>query len=329
MNFRTIISIPESKIKISHQSKILMLGSCFTTNIGQKLIDNKFNIDLNPFGILYNPSSIAKGITYIIENKKFCEEDLFYDKGVYNSFYHHSSFSNKDKEQCLHNINARIEESHRHLQQADILFITFGTSYVYEYIATKEIVGNCHKRPSKDFNRFRLTISEIAEQWGELLSLVKGKYPKLQIIFTVSPIRHLRDGAHDNQLSKSTLLLAINEICATLSDVHYFPSYEIVLDDLRDYRFYADDLVHPNNLAIEYIWEKITDVYMSEETKKIMAEWERLRKGITHRPFNENSEEHITFLKQILAKLNAFANKHQDIDLTKERMELEKRIANN
>lgn len=326
MNFRTIVDIPQSKIKINHRTKILMLGSCFATNMGQKLIDNKFRTNLNPFGVLYNPTSIAKGIKKLIEGKNFQEEDLFYDKGLYNSFYHHSSFSDTNKDQCLLNINSRLEKASNNLKEADILFITFGTSYVYEYLPTEEVVGNCHKLPSNDFRRFQLSITDILKQWRELILELKAINPSLQIIFTVSPIRHLRDGAHDNQLSKATLLLAVNKLCETHSDTHYFPSYEIVLDDLRDYRFYTEDLTHPNNLAIEYIWQKFKETYLTKESEAIIAEWINIRKAIEHRSFNEESEEHTRFLKQTLAKLDAFGNKYKYIDLTEERERLEQRI---
>lgn len=326
MNFRTTIDIPRSKIKVNHQTKILMLGSCFATNMGQKLIENKFKTNLNPFGVLYNPTSIATGLDILMSEKEFTEKDLFYDKGFYNSFCHHSSFSDTNLEQCLLNINTRLKEASKDLKDADILFITFGTSYVYEYLPTEKVVGNCHKLPSKDFRRFQLSVTDILKQWRELILELKTINPNLQIIFTVSPIRHLRDGAHDNQLSKAILLLAINKLQETHSGVHYFPSYEIVLDDLRDYRFYAEDLVHPNNLAVEYIWERFKEAYLAKESETIIAEWANIKKAIDHRPFNEESDEHIHFLKQTLLKLNAFGAKYAYISLTEERELLEARI---
>lgn len=326
MNFRTTIDISASKIKISHQSKILMMGSCFATNMGQKLIDNKFNINLNPFGVLYNPTSIAKGLELLMSGKRFTKEDVFLDKGLYNSFYHHSSFSNSNRERCLSKIDTCLTEAKQMLEDADVLFITFGTAYVYEYIPSGEIVGNCHKLPSKDFRRYRLSVSDIVKQWRNLLLELKAMNSNLQIIFTVSPIRHLRDGAHDNQLSKSTLLLAIEKLCEVDSDTHYFPSYEIVLDDLRDYRFYAEDLIHPNNLAIEYIWKILKDAYLAKESETIIAEWKNIKRAIDHRPFNEYSEEYIDFLKQTLLRLNQFGAKYEYILLTRERELLEERI---
>lgn len=326
MNFRTTIDIPKSKIEINHQSKILMLGSCFATNMGQKLIDNKFDICLNSFGVLYNPTSIANGLKILIDEKEFSEDDLFFDKGLYNSFHHHSSFSDVNKGTSLELINQNLQVANKRLRNADILFITFGTSYVYEYLPTGEVVGNCHKLPSKEFRRYKLSEVDILKQWRDLILEMKRLNPKLQIIFTVSPIRHLRDGAHDNQLSKATLLLAVNKLCEINSDVHYFPSYEIMLDDLRDYRFYAEDLIHPNNLAIEYIWKIFKDVYLAKESEAIIAEWKNIQKAIEHRPFNEETEEHIHFLKQTLLRLNNFGAKYEFILLTRERELLEERI---
>ncbi len=326
MNFRTTIDIPKSKIEINHQSKILMLGSCFTSNMGQKLIDNKFDACLNPFGVLYNPTSIANGLKILIDEKEFSEDDLFFDKGLYNSFHHHSSFSDANKGISLELINQNLQVANKRLKDADILFITFGTSYVYEYLPTGEVVGNCHKLPSKEFRRYKLSEADILKQWRDLILELKRLNPKLQIIFTVSPIRHLRDGAHDNQLSKATLLLAVNKLCEINSDVHYFPSYEIMLDDLRDYRFYAEDLIHPNNLAIEYIWKIFKDVYLAKESEAIIAEWKNIQKAIEHRPFNEETEEHIHFLKQTLLRLDNFGTKYKFILLTRERELLEERI---
>ena len=326
MKFRTEIKVPKTDIAINHQSKILMIGSCFANSIGQKLIDNKFNINLNPFGTLYNPISILKGIKLLIENKIFTKEDLFLDRGLYNSFYHHSSFSSINENDCLDNINSSLRNAAKHLKEIDILFITFGTSYVYEYLPTKEVVGNCHKLPASNFKRNRLSINTIVEEWTIMIERLQSLNPSLKIIFTVSPIRHLRDGAHDNQLSKATLLLAIEKLNSQFTNTEYFPSYEIVLDDLRDYRFYGEDLTHPNNLAIQYIWNIFKDAYIAKESDTVIAEWNKIKQAIDHRPFNQENNEHIHFLKQTLLKLNNFGAKYQYILLDSERKALESKI---
>lgn len=326
MDFRTTIAIPKSKIKINHQSKILMLGSCFATNMGQKLMDNKFNINLNPFGVLYNPTSIAKAIDWLKGDMMLKEDELFEHNGLYHSFHHHGSFSGVDKAKTLESTNAQLRAAQEYFKQIDTLVITFGTSYVFEHRETKDIVSNCHKLPSALFDRYRLSEENIVVQWTEIIQELQQQNKALKIIFTVSPIRHLSDGAHNNQLSKAALLLAIDSLCQNLENVEYFPAYEIVLDDLRDYRFYAEDLVHPSYLAIEYIWEILKDVYLAEESKAIIAEWNNIKRAIDHRPFNEDSEKYIDFLKQTLLRLNQFGAKYQYILLTRERELLEERI---
>lgn len=326
MKFRTEIEAKKQGIEITHHCKLVMLGSCFAQNIGQRLEDAKFDITLNPFGVLYNPMSIAKALTLLIERKEFTTDDLFFDKGLYHSFYHHSSFSHTDKAACLTIINKELQKATKAIFEANTLLVTFGTSYVYEYIETSEVVGNCHKLPASDFKRYRLSVEGIVKTWSDLIQKLHGINPELKIIFTVSPIRHLRDGAHDNQLSKATLLLAIDSICQSVKDASYFPSYEIVLDDLRDYRFYDSDMVHPNELAIEYIWNIFSETYFSEKTQAIIKEWIKLKKAIDHKPFNRGTGEHIHFLKQTLLKLKEFSRKYPFICLSSDINHLEEQI---
>lgn len=318
MEFRTKIGLNKSDIGINHQTKILMIGSCFANNIGQRLLANKFNIILNPFGVLYNPISIAKAIDLLIEKKEFTENDLFFDKGQYHSFYHHSDFSDTDKTKCLNKINASLQQASQQIYEADLLSITFGTAYVYQYKETKEVVGNCHKLPTSAFERYRLSVDEITDRWIKIIDKLKSINQGLSIIFTVSPIRHLRDGMHDNLLSKATLLLAVDEIRKKSESTEYFPSYEIMLDDLRDYRFYAQDMVHPSEIAIDYIWNIFEQTYFNNETQNIIGDWQKLKKAIDHRPFNQGSPEHIYFLKQTLLKVESFSTKYPFICLNSE-----------
>ncbi|MDU1889714.1 MAG: GSCFA domain-containing protein [Dysgonomonas sp.] len=310
MEFRTKIEIPKSNLRLSHKSKILMLGSCFIENIGKRLIENKFDAHLNPFGVLYNPLSISQAIRLLMAKKDFTEKDLFEYKGLYHSFYHHSSFSGIDRDKCLAHINSELSISSDVLKQADTLFITFGTAYVFRFKEDNIIVGNCHKLPASSFDRFKLNVEDIVNDWQLLINSLTEVNPKLQIIFTVSPIRHIKDGLHENQLSKSTLLLAIEKLKQTNSNTYYFPSYEIVLDELRDYRFYNEDMVHPSDTAIKYIWERFSDTYFTQESISIVNEWKKINLALNHRPFNEQGEEYKLFLRQTMLKLQTFIEKY-------------------
>lgn len=318
MDFRTPIEPINPLFDISHHNKILMIGSCFANNIGHKLLESKFNITLNPFGTLYNPISIKKGLEILLNQKLLTEKDIFFDKGVYSSFYFHSSFSSIDKTEYLKKVNESIENASIKLRDANLLIITFGTAYVYEEITTREVVGNCHKLPASNFNRYRLGITNIVDSWTDLINELNRINPKLKIIFTVSPIRHLRDGAHDNQLSKSTLLLAIEEINKRFAQTSYFPSYEIMMDDLRDYRFYESDMCHPSPLAVDYIWEIFDKTYFDDQTRKIILRWNKVRQNLMHRPLNPHGEEYMLFLKQSLLKLNSFQSEYPFISVYSE-----------
>ncbi len=326
MDFRTKIDIPQSGLQISHKSQMLMFGSCFIENIGQLLIDNKFKANLNPFGVLYNPQSISQALQLLINEQPFSADDIFEYRGLYHSFFHHSSFSHSDEGKCLEQINHRRKQASNDLRQADILFITFGTAYVFRNKESEKVVGNCHKLPANYFDRYRLNIEDIVEDWSSLLKQLKEINPSLQVVFTVSPIRHLKDGAHDNQLSKSVLLLAIDELCKSDQSLHYFPSYEIVLDELRDYRFYNEDMVHPNSVAVRYIWERLAETYMHNETHLIIDEWRKIFSALNHRPLNIESEEYKLFLRQTLLKLKAFDDKYPYICCEEEISDIENRI---
>ena len=310
MNFRTEIKIPKAKACISYQDNILLFGSCFAENIGKKLSENKFQTDINPFGILYNPNSIENSIRTLLEKKFMTEFYLFFHHGVWNSFTHHGLFSDTSKEICLQKINERINYSSDMLKNAAHLIITFGTAWVYELKATSKVVANCHKLPEKIFNRRCLSIEEIVETYVNLIHCIRLFNPAINIIFTVSPVRHWKDGAHENQLSKSILLLAIDKLQQIFPELHYFPAYEIVMDELRDYRFYNEDMLHPNNLAINYIWEKFSETYFSAETIHIQREIAEISTAEAHKPFNPDTKEHQVFLKKLEEKKETLRNKY-------------------
>ncbi|MDL2323212.1 GSCFA domain-containing protein [Bacteroidales bacterium OttesenSCG-928-A17] len=306
MKFRTEIEVPTSPVRIAHSDKIQTLGSCFAENISGCLENSGFLVDSNPFGILYNPASLRRSLYRLIEETPFSKDEIFEDRGIFSSFWHHSCFSQEDPDRFLTGVNARLKESSRFLREAKILILTFGTSYVYRLKESGQVVSNCHKIPAERFIRERLRLEEIVAEWKILLDDLKTINPDLQILFTISPIRHWKDGAHENQLSKSILLLAVDEIIRENPHCSYFPSYELLLDDLRDYRFYAEDLLHPSTQAIAYIWEKFSDAFFSTETKGLIKEWESIQRDLNHKPFHPDSEKYIEFRKKAEERLSSF-----------------------
>ena len=310
MKFRTEVTVPPARFTIAHSDKVMMLGSCFVENISEKMLSGNFQVDVNPFGIVYNPVSIANGLYDLINNRTYTPKDLFLHQGVYHSFAHHSRFSDVSETAALEGINSRIKLSSGFLKEATVLIITFGTANTYHLLSSGEVVSNCHKLPAKQFKEARLSVSQIVEQWNVLIKEMQKHTPDgLRILFTVSPIRHWKDGVHENQLNKATLLLAVDELIKANDNCSYFPSYEIMMDDLRDYRFYAEDMIHPSFQAVDYIWEKFSDAYFSTSTKGFIKEWEGIQKALNHRPFNPDSEEHQAFLKETEKRKEVLSNK--------------------
>lgn len=309
MEFRTKALLPTFTWDIHHAHRLLLLGSCFAENMGQYLADNKFNCDINPFGILYNPSSVAKALQRMMSGKLFAEEDLHFHNEQWVSLAHHGSFSAADADTCLAQINRRLSLASENIRRQDRLIITWGTARIYEWKLTGEVVGNCHKFPSDCFKRRLLSVDEIVATYQSLLTELKALHPQLEVLLTVSPIRHLKDGMHENQISKSILLLAADQLCHNLTFCHYFPAYEILMDELRDYRFYADDMVHPSAAAVSYIWECFSEVFFTDSTRQLMQQYSAIRKALAHRPFHPNSVKHKEFLSQILLKIRSLKEK--------------------
>lgn len=299
--FQTIVDIQQFSWKTGYSRRNLFMGSCFTENVGNRMKDLKFDIDINPFGILYNPVSIANGLQFLIQNKEFKEADLIETDGLWHSFYHHGRFSFPDKQETIDTINRTIKSSSAYLEKAGFLFITFGTAWVYRYLKTGQIVSNCHKIPSNEFERVRLSGNEIVSEYISLLNEIKKRNPSLKVIFTVSPIRHWKDGAVENQRSKSVLLLAIDEIIkkSGADFCTYFPAYEIVMDELRDYRFYADDMIHITDFAVNHIWEKFQTSLIDDESQLIIPQIQKIVKAVNHKPLHKNTVEYLRFLKQM------------------------------
>lgn len=311
IRFRTPITIHKTATPITHLSPMMTLGSCFSANIGEKILKSGFNGLLNPFGIIYNPISIANAIIRIIEKKEYVASDLFYHNSQWISFDHHGKYSSSDSNESLNRINSEISAAHQMLNQHPILLITFGSAHAYEHINQNQIVANCHKIKASEFTKKLLSVDEIVDQFSELLISI----PHVKVIFTVSPVRYLSDGFFENQISKSILLLSISKLKAKFENVDYFPAYEIMNDDLRDYRFYSDDMIHPSSLAIDYIWSQFRNVFFDTQTQNIITEVETLYKSLNHRFLKNNSEEQKQFIQLQIAKINQLSNTFPSVNL--------------
>jgi hypothetical protein len=326
--FQTKIKIPLFHKKTGYRNPALFMGSCFTENIGNRMADLKFPVDINPFGILYNPVSVANGLQFLVQKKIFTESELIKYNELWHSFYHHGRFSSPDVDRAIHLINSRIENASGFILNASVLFITLGTSWVYEYKATGETVSNCHKIPDKEFRRFRLSVGEIVDIYRRLLPEIWEVNPQLHVIFTVSPIRHWKDGAIENQRSKSVLILAAEQIIKGFGEDHcsYFPAYEIVMDELRDYRFYEEDMLHLSASAINHIWKIFKNAIIDSESQNVAEKVQKIIAAINHKPVNIFTEEHLIFLKQTLQKAHQLQEKFQYLNLTSEKILLAEKI---
>jgi hypothetical protein len=316
--YRTVLNAVKSNEEIAHQNKLLSMGSCFSENIGERLLDYKFSVIVNPYGILFNPIAIAQSLRQIIDYRKFSESDIFYYNQRWQSFFHHGRFANVDKKTCLNDINTGIKQTHQHIQNLGYLMLTLGTANVFVHKKSNQIVANCHKVPSSEFERKRLTINEITAAFEPIFNQLKTINPNLKIIFTVSPVRHIRDGLVENQRSKATLLLAIDELVKKYNFVSYFPAYELVLDDLRDYRFFKDDMIHPSKLAIDYVWDYFKKTYFSEKTSELNRQIDRLIQAKNHRPFEERSESHQKFIQNQIQKIRQLEKQFSFLNFEKE-----------
>jgi hypothetical protein len=312
---KTTIELDPAAFSIKYEDNLLSMGSCFAQNIAQKLQDIFYNVSINPFGTLYNPVSIRNSLGLLLNKYEFQEEDLFFHNGLWNSFQHHSSFSSPSIEETLEHINIELIKTRTRLKKSNTLLITLGTAWVYELRKDNKVVSNCHKLPANRFRRKRLSVKEIVDSLGPLFEYLKESNPALNIILTVSPIRHLKDGFTENQISKSTLLLAVQELVQKARFIHYFPAYEIMMDDLRDYRYYADDLVHPSGLAIEYIWEAFANNYLEEQEVSLRKNINKLQKAIQHRSFNPTSNGHQKFIEQQLKNIQKIKTKIPSLNL--------------
>ncbi|MEI6866430.1 GSCFA domain-containing protein [Flavicella sp.] len=308
-NFRTQYKTKPQSNQIDYSSNLVLFGSCFSENIDKKFDYFKFKTTSNPYGILFNPAAIEKAISECLEKKIYTEQDLIFYNGLWHSFNHHSDFSGLYKDEVLNNINSTIQKGYNQLKSASHIIITLGTAWVYKLIEENNIVANCHKIPQKRFNKIILSVDEIVKILENIKRLIKKINSQAIFIFTVSPVRHLKDGMIENTQSKSHLLIAIHRVISP--QTFYFPSYEIMLDDLRDYRFYKQDMIHPNQLAMDYIWTLFKNTWISQNSEFLFTEIDAIQKALQHKPFNPDSEQHKLFvskLKRRIYKLKKDAN---------------------
>lgn len=285
MQFRTIIPAPQYPFHIENEDTVMLVGSCFSDNMGHYFDTHRFDVCSNPFGVLFNPISIDRALRFMLQPDLFDKNRYFYKyRDLWVSFAHHGRFSKESFEEFEANIDENMERSAEFLRKTRYLFVTFGTAFCYKFIPRDLIVSNCHKIPNHQFDRMRLDVKKIVTQWNSTLALLKEQCPDMKVIFTVSPVRHLGDGAHENALSKSILLLAVEKLVDN-ETTFYFPAYEYLMDDLRDYRFYAKDLCHPNDMAVSYLEEKLAESFFTEETAARMAEIEKENRFLNHRKF--------------------------------------------
>jgi hypothetical protein len=310
MYFTTKIPIQKYEHAITYDSKIMLLGSCFAESMGKKFGYFKFHTTTNPFGIIFNPVSLAKIVERCVQKNYFTENDIFFHNELWHCYEVNSELSHPDKNTLLTSLNELIDATHQQLTEATHLIITFGTSWVYRNIETNEIVANCHKVPQKQFAKELLSPEIIAQSIESILFAISVLNPNCKCISTVSPVRHLKDGFTENTLSKAHLIAALHKtITHNPSPINYFPSYEIMMDELRDYRFYEADLLHPNQTAIDYIWIQFFENYILESEFRLMNEICTIQKGLQHRPFHEDTAQHQKFLIDLKTKMTTVKNK--------------------
>jgi hypothetical protein len=320
--FQTLVEVPKYRWQTGYSQKCIFMGSCFTENIGTRMEKLKYDVDINPFGILYNPFSVSNGLRILLQQKEFKAEDLIFADGLWHSFSHHGRFSSADENEALEQINSRIKSSAGFLKNAGFLFITFGTAWIYKFKKTGQPVSNCHKIPAKEFERVRLNVDEIVDEYRDLLTEIRKVNPSIKVVFTVSPIRHWKDGAIENQRSKAVLLLTIDKLINEFGDDYcaYFPAYEIVMDELRDYRFYAEDMIHISDVAVEHIWEKFQSALIDKESQQIAAHVQKIVKAASHRPIHKNTTEYNQFLLQMKKQIEDLETKYKHLNFTAEKV---------
>lgn len=323
LEFRTKVDVQPFPFSLGYHTPMLFCGSCFTENIGSMMHKWKMPILINPFGVVYNPISVKMVIERILSTQPFEEADLNFRNGLWYSYLHHTSFSSPDKAKCLEMINGEQSNASDFIKKTKGLLVTFGTARVYYLKQNFAPVANCHKIPAKEFENRLLSVDEIVKEWSPLIDKLLKQNPDLKIVFTVSPVRHWKDGAVGNQQSKSILNVAVHELLSLYpSNAFYFPAYEILMDDLRDYRYYADDMLHPSKVAVDYIWERFKESIIDLNSQKLMIDVEKVISAANHRPFNPDTKEHKTFVANTLEQIKRLKQIEPNLDFRQEELKL-------
>ncbi|MCC6412196.1 MAG: GSCFA domain-containing protein [Saprospiraceae bacterium] len=311
-SFRTVLPEFPAPFRLGYTDRLMLLGSCFTENISARLQTARFSLLSRPFGTVYNPISMARCLNRLVPgNQPFNQNEIFENAGLWRSWEHHSDFAAPEPLETLRIINTRYDEAAAFLKNTNTLLLTLGTADVHMLKTTGQVVANNHKMPAEAFETRRMTPEEVAETLG----LVLEKMPHCRVVLTVSPVRHLRLGLHENQLSKSVLLLACDMLVRNHPNVFYFPAYELQLDDLRDYRFYTDDMIHPAGPAVEYIWKYFSKTFFSAETQELVRQLEKLHRAVLHRPFHPDTPEHQAFKMAQLQNVQMLEKKYPFLNL--------------
>ena len=309
MKWHTEISVPQLPARIDHDTSIAMFGSCFTDEVGGRLRRELFDVAVNPLGTLFNPLSIADAIDEALSGRRFSDDELFQVEGTWRTLRRHSRFALPDRDATLAMLNDSIDATRTRLLGADLLIVTFGSAIVHRHLPSGRVAANCHKLPAAEFAVEPLSVSDITERWQPLLHRLLSERPSLHVIFTVSPVRHAGYGLTRDRLSKSTLIVAVNEMLS--ERVHYFPSYEIVVDDLRDYRWYADDMVHPSPQAVDYVYDIFRQSTMTAATVELADRWAKLTRRLAHR--HSSPEAEASFMAATLERARSVANGNQSM----------------
>ena len=318
MELRTTFRIEPSPDKISYNDRVMFIGSCFASSIGFQMESGHMPVMINPAGSVYNPVSVCNTLDTITKQQEFTIDDLYLHKGVWLSFFHYTDFSSEDSSELLKKINLKSRVAFDFLKHARFLFVTFGTARVYEFISSNLVVSNCHKIPADQFISKLLTADDIVQLWSEQLDKLQMLFPGIKVVFTISPVRHWKDGAFGNQVSKSVLFVAINELLKHKTSPRYFPAYELVMDDLRDYRFYGEDMIHPSISAINYIWESFAGSYLENNTLNLWREVCKITRALNHRFNTDSKANRLQFAEKMLKLISDIKIKIPAIDLSEE-----------